>query len=48
MTTVATSLALKAKFFRGLADSSRLAVIEALRDGSRNVTQIMEITGLSQ
>jgi ArsR family transcriptional regulator, cadmium/lead-responsive transcriptional repressor len=39
---------LKAKLFRGLGDSSRLAVLEALRDGPRCVTEIVAATGLSQ
>ena len=39
---------MKAKLFRGLADSSRLAVLEALRDGSRCVSEVVGTTGLSQ
>lgn len=39
---------LKAKLFRGLSDSSRLGILEALRDGPRTVTEIVEIAGLSQ
>jgi DNA-binding transcriptional ArsR family regulator len=39
---------LKAKLFRGLADPSRLAVLEALRDGPRCVSEVMVATGLSQ
>jgi DNA-binding transcriptional ArsR family regulator len=39
---------LKAKLFRGLADASRLAVLEALRDGSRCVSEVVAATGLSQ
>lgn len=39
---------LKAKLFRGLADPSRLAVLEALRDGPRCVSEIVAATGLSQ
>jgi len=42
------ALALKAKLFRGLGDVSRLAIIEALRDGSHTVTEIVEATGLGQ
>lgn len=41
-------LPLKAKLFRGLADPSRLAILSALRDGRRNVTQVVAATGLSQ
>ncbi len=39
---------LKAKFFRGLADPSRLLIVEVLRDGEKTVSQIVEETGLSQ
>ncbi|MER3446367.1 MAG: transcriptional regulator [Candidatus Dadabacteria bacterium] len=40
--------ALKAKLFRGFADPSRLAVLEALRNGSKCVSDIVELTNLSQ
>ncbi len=43
-----TRLELKAKLFRGLADPSRLAILEALRDGPQTVTALVETTGLSQ
>ena len=39
---------LKAKLFRGLADPSRLAVLEALRDGPRCVSEVVAATELSQ
>ena len=42
------SLSLKAKLFRGLADPSRLAILEALRSGERTVSEVVEATGLSQ
>lgn len=42
------SLALKAKLFRGLADSSRLAILESLRSGEKMVSEIVALTGLSQ
>lgn len=45
---LATSLALKAKLFRGFSDTSRVAILEAVRDEARNVTQIVEMTGLGQ
>lgn len=48
VSTHAQSLALKAKLFRGFSDPSRLAIIEALRDGARSVSEIVEITGLTQ
>ncbi|NOZ50810.1 MAG: helix-turn-helix transcriptional regulator [Chloroflexi bacterium] len=43
-----TGLAVKAKFFRGFSDPSRLGIIEALRDGPHTVGEIVEVTGLSQ
>jgi ArsR family transcriptional regulator, cadmium/lead-responsive transcriptional repressor len=47
-TASSQSTALKAKLFRGLADPSRLAILEALRAGPRTVTEIVEATSLSQ
>lgn len=44
----APHLPLKAKLFRGLADPSRLAVLEALQDGPRCVSELVAATGLSQ
>jgi DNA-binding transcriptional ArsR family regulator len=38
----------KAKLFRGFADPSRLSILEALRDNSLTVSEIIEATGLSQ
>ena len=38
----------KAKLFRGFADPARLAILEVLRTGPLNVTDIVEATGLSQ
>lgn len=40
--------ALKAKFFRGLADPARLNILETLLDGEKSVGEIMAKTGLSQ
>lgn len=39
---------LPARLFRGLSDESRLAILEALRQGPLAVGRIVEITGLSQ
>jgi DNA-binding transcriptional ArsR family regulator len=39
---------LKAKFFNGLADGSRLAILEALRHGPHSVTELVTCTGLTQ
>ncbi|HWV39798.1 MAG TPA: metalloregulator ArsR/SmtB family transcription factor [Vulgatibacter sp.] len=41
-------LALKAKLFRDFSDPSRLSILEALREGPRSVSEIVEETGLSQ
>lgn len=48
ITESATGLAVKAKFFRGFGDPSRLSIIEALRDGPHTVGEIVAATGLSQ
>lgn len=45
---MADNKSLKAKFFRGFADPSRLAVLEALRGGAKCVSEIVELTSLSQ
>ena len=42
------SIALRAKLFRGLADPSRLGVLEALRDGPLTAGEIVARTKLSQ
>ncbi|SHM57156.1 transcriptional regulator, ArsR family [Paracoccus solventivorans] len=42
------AVAQQAKFFRGLADPSRLAILEALRSGTLSVSEIVAATGLSQ
>jgi DNA-binding transcriptional ArsR family regulator len=39
---------LEAKLFRGFSDASRLAILRALLEGPRTVSEIVEITGLSQ
>jgi DNA-binding transcriptional ArsR family regulator len=41
-------IALKARLFRSLGDPSRLAVLEALRDGPKCVSDLVAQTGLSQ
>jgi DNA-binding transcriptional ArsR family regulator len=41
-------LELKAKLFRGFADTSRLSILEALRVQPQNVSQLVQATGLSQ
>ncbi len=47
-TAVAPDVALKAKLYRGLADPSRLAILEVLRRGDRNVGDLVGVTGLGQ
>jgi DNA-binding transcriptional ArsR family regulator len=41
-------LKIKAKLFRGFSDSTRLAILECLRDGEKTVTEIVQETGQSQ
>ncbi len=41
-------LKLKAKFFRGFADPTRLAILECLRNGEKTVTEIVHEIGQSQ
>lgn len=48
LTANKTERAIKSKFFRGFSDSSRLSILDALRDGPLTVTKIVEMTGLSQ
>lgn len=44
----AEALELKAKLFRGLAEPSRLQLLEVLREGERPVGELVAETGLSQ
>lgn len=39
---------IKARLFCGFSDRSRLAILETLRDGTRNVGDIADLTGLTQ
>lgn len=48
ITAEATNLSVKARFFRGFSDPSRLKILEALRAGELTVGAIVEQTGLSQ
>jgi DNA-binding transcriptional ArsR family regulator len=41
-------MSLKAKLFRGLGDSTRLSILECIRAGEKNNSQIVEETGQSQ
>lgn len=42
------SLGLMADFFKVLSEVSRLQIVCALKSGAKNVTEIIEITGLGQ
>jgi DNA-binding transcriptional ArsR family regulator len=42
------ALELVAEFFKVLSESSRLQIVCTLRSGSKNVSQIIEATGLGQ
>ena len=48
ITSTTSSIDLQAKLFRGFADPSRLAILEALREGERTVSDLVETTGLTQ
>jgi len=41
-------LEVEARFFKGLADKSRLAILETLLDDEKTVADIVKLTGLSQ
>ena len=41
-------LSLKAKLFRGLADTTRLSILESLRDGEKTTSQIVKETKHNQ
>lgn len=43
-----TQLQLEAKLFKGFGDPSRLAILEQLSEKPRNVSEIVELTKLSQ
>ncbi len=48
LTAQVQALDLQAKLFRGFADPSRLAILEALRAGPLTVTEVVQATGLTQ
>ncbi len=48
MTFTQDAVELQAKLFRGLADPSRLSILQALRDGPRAVGEIVNATGMKQ
>jgi len=42
------SIEVQSKLFRGRSDPSRLSILDALRAGALTVTEIVEVTGLTQ
>ncbi len=48
LTLDTTGLEIKAKFFRGFGDPSRLKILELLREAPHTVSQIIEQTHLAQ
>lgn len=48
LTADTTNLSVKARFFRGFSDSTRLRILETLRNGVLTVGAIVEQTGFSQ
>jgi len=48
LTAKKTELAIKGKLFRGFGDSSRLSILDVLRNGPLTVSEIVEATDLSQ
>ena len=45
---ISPPMELLAEYFKVFSEPNRLAVLEALREGPRNVTAVVEATGLSQ
>ncbi len=43
-----SSIDLQAKLFRGFADPSRLSLLEALREGERTVSELVQVTRFTQ
>src|SRR5581483_8785756 len=48
LTAKSDKVELTAKLFRGFSDTSRLAILEALREGAMTVGEIVRETGLTQ
>lgn len=48
ISSTTSGIQLQAKLFRGFSDPSRLALLEALRDGERSVGDLVQITGFTQ
>jgi ArsR family transcriptional regulator, cadmium/lead-responsive transcriptional repressor len=48
LTAKTQAVDLQAKLFRGFSDTSRLAILQTLRNGPLTVSEVVEATGLSQ
>ncbi len=48
MSTETNRRSTKAKFFRGLADESRLLILETLQASEKTVSEIVQLTNLTQ
>ena len=48
ISSTTSSIDLQAKLFRGFADPSRLSILEALREGERTVSDLVQTTGFTQ
>ncbi len=48
ITSTTSSIELQAKLFRGFADPSRLSILQALREGERTVSDLVQTTGFTQ
>lgn len=48
ITSTISSIELQAKLFRGFADSSRLAILQALHESEHTVSELVDITGFTQ
>lgn len=47
-TTNQNTIQLEARLFNGFADTSRLAILKALIDKEKSVSEVVNVTGLSQ
>ena len=48
ITSTTSHIELQAKLFRGFADTSRLSILDALREGERTVSDLVQTTGFTQ
>ena len=48
ISSTTSGIELQAKLFRGFADPSRLTILNALRNGERTVSDLVQLTGFTQ